>query len=141
MIRERCSNINEDEADKYIFGYTCVNDVTARGLMKEDPSFVQWTRAKSFDTFGAVGPVVATGLDVDSLIVRTLVDGVEHQNYPVDDMFFSPREIVSRLSRDMTLNPGDVIACGTSLGAGPMSQGATVEIRIDGIGSLVNQFE
>ncbi|MCG7873918.1 MAG: fumarylacetoacetate hydrolase family protein [Candidatus Thiodiazotropha lotti] len=141
VIGERCCNINEDEADKYIFGYTCVNDVTARGLMKEDPSFVQWTRAKSFDTFGAVGPVVATGLDVDSLTVRTLLDGVEHQNYPVEDMFFSPREIVSRLSRDMTLNPGDVIACGTSLGAGPMSQGSTVEIRIDGIGSLVNLFE
>ncbi|MET0121729.1 MAG: fumarylacetoacetate hydrolase family protein [Candidatus Thiodiazotropha sp. 6PLUC9] len=140
VIGERCCDINEHDADKYIFGYTCVNDVTARGLMKEDPSFVQWTRAKSFDTFGAVGPAIATGLDVDALYVKTLVDGVEHQNYPVSDMFYSPRQIVSRLSKDMTLNPGDVIACGTSLGAGPMPQGCTVEIHIDGIGALVNPF-
>ncbi|MES9939083.1 MAG: fumarylacetoacetate hydrolase family protein [Candidatus Thiodiazotropha sp. 6PLUC2] len=140
VIGERCCDINEHDADKYIFGYTCVNDVTARGLMKEDPSFVQWTRAKSFDTFGAVGPAIATGLDVDALYVKTLVDGVEHQNYPVSDMFYSPRQIVSRLSKDMTLNPGDVIVCGTSLGAGPMPQGCTVEIHIDGIGALVNPF-
>jgi 2-keto-4-pentenoate hydratase/2-oxohepta-3-ene-1,7-dioic acid hydratase in catechol pathway len=141
VIGKECHNVNEDEAEDYVFGYTCVNDVTARGLMREDPSFVQWTRAKSFDTFGAVGPVIATGLNADSLIVKTLVDGVEQQNYPVDDMFFLPHQIVSRLSQDMTLHPGDVIACGTSIGAGPMPRGCTVEVKIDGIGSLVNAFE
>jgi 2-keto-4-pentenoate hydratase/2-oxohepta-3-ene-1,7-dioic acid hydratase in catechol pathway len=141
VIGERCRHINEDVADNYIFGYTCVNDVTAKALMKEDPSFVQWTRAKSFDTFGVLGPAIATGLDLETVCVKSLVDGVEHQNYPVGDMFFSPREIVSRISKDMTLNPGDVIACGTSFGAAPMPRGCTVEIRIEGIGSLINPFQ
>lgn len=74
------------------------------------------------------------------MTVRTLVDGVELQNYPVTDMFYRPHQIVSHLSRDMTLRPGDIIACGTSVGAGPMQQGCTVEVQIDGIGTLVNSF-
>jgi 2-keto-4-pentenoate hydratase/2-oxohepta-3-ene-1,7-dioic acid hydratase in catechol pathway len=102
---------------------------------------VHWTRAKSFDTFSAVGPVITTDLDATSLRVRTLVDGDELQNYPVTDMFFKPNQIVSRLSHDMTLRPGDIIACGTSIGAGPMQQGCTVEVQIDGIGTLVNDFD
>ncbi len=141
VIGRECCQVSEDQAERHIFGYTCVNDVTARGLMREDPAFVQWTRAKSFDTFGAIGPVVATGLNASSLVVQTLVDGVEMQNYPVDDMFFLPHQIVSRLSHDMTLYTGDVIACGTSLGAGPMNPGCTVEVYIGGIGSLVNTFQ
>jgi 2-keto-4-pentenoate hydratase/2-oxohepta-3-ene-1,7-dioic acid hydratase in catechol pathway len=140
VIGKQCSNVSEAEAEDYIFGYTCVNDVTARGLLREDPLFVHWTRAKSFDTFSAVGPAITTGLDATSLTVRTLVDGNELQNYPVTDMFFLPHQIVSRLSHDMTLRPGDIIACGTSIGAGPMQQGSTVEVQIDGIGSLVNKF-
>ncbi|MES9993967.1 MAG: fumarylacetoacetate hydrolase family protein [Candidatus Thiodiazotropha sp.] len=140
VIGKQCSNISEDEVDDYVFGYTCVNDVTARGLLREDPLFVHWTRAKSFDTFSAVGPLIATGLDATTLTVRTLVDGVELQNYPVTDMFFKPRQIVSLLSHDMTLQAGDIIACGTSLGAGPMQHGSTVEVVIDGIGTLVNEF-
>ncbi|MEW8027260.1 MAG: fumarylacetoacetate hydrolase family protein [Candidatus Thiodiazotropha sp.] len=140
VIGRHCNNVSEDEADDYVFGYTCVNDVTARGLLREDPLFVHWTRAKSFDTFSAVGPVISTGLDATKLTVRTLVDGVELQNYPVSDMFYLPNQIVSRLSHDMTLRPGDIIACGTSIGAGPMQQGCTVEVQIDGIGTLVNDF-
>jgi 2-keto-4-pentenoate hydratase/2-oxohepta-3-ene-1,7-dioic acid hydratase in catechol pathway len=140
VIGQLCRNVSEEEAENYVFGYTCVNDVTARGLLREDPLFVHWSRAKSFDTFCAVGPVIATGLDATTLTVRTLVDGDERQNYPVTDMFFLPHQIVSRLSHDMTLNPGDIIACGTSIGAGPMQQGSTVEVQIDGIGSLVNDF-
>jgi 2-keto-4-pentenoate hydratase/2-oxohepta-3-ene-1,7-dioic acid hydratase in catechol pathway len=140
VIGTECSNVSEDEAQEYVFGYTCVNDVTARGLLREDPLFVHWTRAKSFDTFSAVGPSITTGLDALVLSVRTLVDGVEVQNYPVTDMFFKPHQIVSRLSQDMTLHPGDIIACGTSLGADPMQEGCTVEVAIEGIGSLVNDF-
>ncbi|MCU7879089.1 MAG: fumarylacetoacetate hydrolase family protein [Candidatus Thiodiazotropha sp. (ex Lucinoma borealis)] len=141
VIGKLCANVSEINAEQYIFGYTCVNDVTARGLMKEDPSFVQWTRAKSFDTFGAVGPVISTDLNTSSLVVKTLVNGVEQQNYPVSDMFFLPHQIVSRLSRDMTLYPGDIIACGTSIGTGPMPPGCTVEVKIGGIGTLVNDFK
>ncbi|MCM8885652.1 MAG: fumarylacetoacetate hydrolase family protein, partial [Candidatus Thiodiazotropha sp.] len=75
------------------------------------------------------------------LVVKTLVNGVEQQNYPVSDMFFLPHQIVSRLSRDMTLYPGDIIACGTSIGTGPMPPGCTVEVKIGGIGTLVNDFK
>ena len=72
--------------------------------------------------------------------MRTLVDGTEKQNYPVADMFFSPRQIVGRISQDMTLRPGDVIACGTSVGTDAMAAGCSVEVRIDGIGVLRNRF-
>jgi 2-keto-4-pentenoate hydratase/2-oxohepta-3-ene-1,7-dioic acid hydratase in catechol pathway len=123
-----------------IFGYTCVNDVTARDLLRLDPTFVHWTRAKSFDGFGIFGPVIASGIDPTDLRIRAVISGQERQNYPVSDMFFSPLEIVSRLSHDMTLEPGDVIACGTGIGAGPMQSGDTVEIAIDGVGRLINVF-
>jgi 2-keto-4-pentenoate hydratase/2-oxohepta-3-ene-1,7-dioic acid hydratase in catechol pathway len=140
VIGSECRNVGEDEAERHIFGYTCINDVTARAILRSDPSFPQWVRAKSFDTFGVFGPVIATGLAAESLRVRTLVDGIEKQNYPVADMFFSPRQIVACISRDMTLRPGDVIACGTSVGTDAMPAGCTVEVRIDGIGVLKNRF-
>jgi ketopantoate reductase len=134
--------VSEAEAPDYIFGYTCVNDVTAVDLLKKNPSFDQWARAKSFDTFGVMGPVIVTGLDPTKLSIRTILNGKERQNYPVSDMFFPPHKLVSMLSRDMTLMPGDVIACGTSLGAGPMAEAEnTIEIAIDGIGSLSNPFK
>jgi 2-keto-4-pentenoate hydratase/2-oxohepta-3-ene-1,7-dioic acid hydratase in catechol pathway len=126
--------------DATIFGYTCVNDVTALEIIARDPSFPQWTRAKSFDGFGPFGPVIATGLDPLTLRVRTLVNGRERQNYPVSDIIFPPAELVTRMARDLTLLPGDVIACGTSLGVLPMRPGATVEVEIEGIGVLRNVY-
>ena len=141
VIGKRATAVSVQDAPSAIFGYTCVNDVTARDLMRLDPSFVHWTRAKSFDTFGPFGPVIATDIDLSGLRVRAVVDGEERQNYPVGDMFFSPAEIVSRLSHDMTLEPGDLIACGTSVGAGALQAGDTVEVAIDGVGSLINRFE
>jgi 2-keto-4-pentenoate hydratase/2-oxohepta-3-ene-1,7-dioic acid hydratase in catechol pathway len=140
VIGRRCAHLSVAEAAAAIFGYTCVNDVTARDLMRLDPAFVHWTRAKGFDSFGVFGPVIATDLDPAGLRVRAIVSGEQKQDYAVTDMFFSPHEIVSRLSQDMTLEAGDVIACGTSVGAGAMKDGDTVEIAIDGIGSLVNRF-
>ncbi len=141
VIGRTASNVALEEAERYIFGYTCVNDLTARDILKRDPSFVQWTRAKSFDGFGPFGPWIVSGLEPDGLTVRTVVNGEVRQDYPVADMFYRPREIVALLSRDMTLFPGDVIACGTSLGAGPLARGDSVEIVIDGIGTLRNRFE
>ena len=141
VIGSVCSNADEAKAQSCIFGYTCINDVTAFDLLNKDPSFQQWTRAKSFDTFGVFGPVVATGLDPETLVIRTILEGEERQNYPVSDMHVKPAKLVSLISRDMTLFPGDVIACGTSLGAGKMKRGSTIEIAIDGIGSLTNRFE
>jgi 2-keto-4-pentenoate hydratase/2-oxohepta-3-ene-1,7-dioic acid hydratase in catechol pathway len=132
--------VSVGEAAGCIFGYACANDVTALELLQRDPAFPQWTRAKSFDGFGAFGPWIETEFDPAGATLRTLVGGRERQNFPLADMFFSPAELVSRISRDMTLEPGDVILCGTSLGALPMKPGTTVEVVIDGIGTLRNTY-
>jgi 2-keto-4-pentenoate hydratase/2-oxohepta-3-ene-1,7-dioic acid hydratase in catechol pathway len=141
VIGRRCQDVSADRAAEFIFGYTCVNDVTAVELLKENGDFEQWCRAKSYDTFGCLGPVIATRLEWSQARVITRLDGVERQNYPLSDMIFSPPEVVSRISQDMSLLPGDVIACGTSLGVGSMKDGARVEVTIDGIGSLRNSME
>lgn len=140
VIGRRCKNLSEEEASLAIFGYTCINDITALDLIAKDASFAQWTRAKSFDDFGAIGPVIATGLDWSTLNVRTLLNGRERQNYPCNDMIFSPEKIVHAICQDMTLEPGDVIACGTSLGVLPMKPGSVVEVHVEGIGTLRNNF-
>ena len=141
VIGRRCANADEAEARAAIFGYTCVNDVSASDVFEEDTSFEQWTRVKSFDTFGVFGPVVATGLDPEGLTIRAVLDGQERQSYPASDMLIKPARIVSFISRDMTLVPGDLIACGTSVGSGKMKPGSRIEVVIDGIGTLANQFE
>jgi 2-keto-4-pentenoate hydratase/2-oxohepta-3-ene-1,7-dioic acid hydratase in catechol pathway len=140
VIGKRASGVSEGEAPAHIFGYTCINDVTAVDLLKKDASFDQWTRAKGFDTFGVFGPVIATGLDPLSLSIRTVLNGQERQNYPVSDMVFPPARLVSLISQDMTLEPGDVIACGTSVGVGSMKPGSEVTVSIEGIGELTNRF-
>jgi 2-keto-4-pentenoate hydratase/2-oxohepta-3-ene-1,7-dioic acid hydratase in catechol pathway len=141
VIGKTCRAVTEAEAQRNIFGYTCVNDVTATDILNRDVSFAQWTRAKSFDTFGVFGPVVATDLDPMRLKIRTVLNDQERQNYPVSDMVFPPARLVSLISQDMTLDPGDVIACGTSIGAGSMKPGSTVAVSVDGIGTLINRFE
>jgi 2-keto-4-pentenoate hydratase/2-oxohepta-3-ene-1,7-dioic acid hydratase in catechol pathway len=141
VIGKRCTAVSEADAPEHILGYTCINDVTAAELINKDATFAQWTRAKSFDTFGVFGPVIATGLNPAMLSVKTILNGQERQNYPVSDMIFPPAALVSLISRDMTLEPGDVIACGTSVGVSSMKPGSTVSIVIDGIGTLTNRFE
>lgn len=141
VIGRRCKAVSEADACQYIFGYTCINDVTAAELLNKDPGFAQWTRAKSFDTFGVIGPVIASGLDPAQLTVKTILNEQERQNYPVADMIFPPARLVSLISQDMTLEAGDVIACGTSVGVGSMKPGSTVSISIEGIGTLTNRFE
>ena len=141
VVGKRCKAVSAADAPGYVFGYTCINDVTAAEILNKDATFAQWSRAKSFDTFGVFGPVIATGLDPFGLVVRTMLNGQERQNYPVADMIFSPLQLVSLISQDMTLEPGDVIACGTSLGVGSMKPGSSVSIVIDGIGTLSNRYE
>jgi len=142
VIGKQCKDVAEAEIAPYIFGYTCVNDVTAVELISKDSTFAQWVRSKSFDTFGVFGPAVATGLDSTTLSVRTVLNGQERQNYPLADMIFPPERLVSLLSHDMTLYPGDVIAVGTSLGVGSMKEPSnTIEISIEGVGTLSNVFE
>lgn len=141
VIGKTCKAVSVAAAPEYIFGYTCINDVTVADIIHRDAAFQQWSRAKSFDTFGVFGPVVATGLDPATLTVRTVLNGQERQSYPVSDMIFSPAQLVSLISQDMTLYPGDVICCGTSVGVGSMKPGSTVEVTIAGIGTLSNRFE
>jgi 2-keto-4-pentenoate hydratase/2-oxohepta-3-ene-1,7-dioic acid hydratase in catechol pathway len=141
VIGRVCRHVEPAQAGEFIFGYTCVNDITALDLISADPSFAQWVRAKSFDGFGPFGPGVVSGIDPRELTIRTLLNGQERQNYPVADMVFQPHELVSRLSHDMTLLPGDLICCGTSLGVGAMKEPVNaVEIVIEGVGTLANRF-
>jgi 2-keto-4-pentenoate hydratase/2-oxohepta-3-ene-1,7-dioic acid hydratase in catechol pathway len=130
-----------ERAAEHVFGYTCVNDVTALEMLHADASFAQWTRCKSMDGFTPFGPWIETQVDLSTCQVVARVNGRERQNYPVSDMFFSPLELVSRLSRDVTLQPGDVISCGTSIGAMPWQVGATAEVAIEAIGVLANPLQ
>lgn len=141
VIGKPVREASDEEAAAAIFGYTCVNDITAADIISRDPTFAQWTRAKGFDGFGPFGPAIATGLDPATLSVRTSLNGAERQNYPIADMVFTAAQLVARIARDMTLLPGDIISCGTSVGVGAMKDPEnTVEIAIAGIGTLRNTF-
>jgi 2-keto-4-pentenoate hydratase/2-oxohepta-3-ene-1,7-dioic acid hydratase in catechol pathway len=124
----------EDPLD-YVLGYTCVNDVTARDLQRRD---VQFTRAKSFDTFCPVGPFIVDGLDPLNLVVTTRVNGSIKQNGRTADMAFSVPFLIRYISNIMTLYPGDLIATGTPAGVSAMKDGDVVEVEIEGIGVLRN---
>ena len=141
VIGRTATAVSESDAMAHVFGYTCANDVTHADILNRDASFAQWVRAKGFDTFCPFGPVVATGLDPSSLIVKTTLNGQERQNYPVSDMRFSVAQLVSKISHDMTLYPGDIILCGTSIGVGSMKPGSEVYVEIAGIGKLGNRFD
>jgi 2-keto-4-pentenoate hydratase/2-oxohepta-3-ene-1,7-dioic acid hydratase in catechol pathway len=140
VIGRETRAVSVEAAPGHIFGYTCANDLTALELLQRDPSFPQWTRAKGFDGFGVIGPVISTEIDLSTAHVRTTVGGRERQNYPLADMIFPPARLVSLISQDLTLQAGDVILCGTSLGVLPMKPGSQVEVSIDGIGSLSNVY-
>jgi 2-keto-4-pentenoate hydratase/2-oxohepta-3-ene-1,7-dioic acid hydratase in catechol pathway len=141
VIGKTCKQVPEHHAMDHVFGYTCANDVTVADILNRDASFAQWVRAKGLDTFCPFGPVVATGLDPEKLVVKTILNGETRQDYPVSDMRFSVRQLVSLISQDMTLHAGDIILCGTSIGVGSMKPGSTVEVEIAGIGKLSNRFE
>ncbi len=141
VIGRECRHIDVAQADEHIFGYTCVNDVTAIEFLFEDKAFQQWTRSKGFDTFTPLGPCINTDIDPAPLHVLGILDGETRQDYPVEDMIFSPQQIVAMISSYQTLVPGDLICCGTSVGARTMKPGSEIEISIPGIGSLVNAFD
>jgi 2-keto-4-pentenoate hydratase/2-oxohepta-3-ene-1,7-dioic acid hydratase in catechol pathway len=141
VIGKTCKQVPEHHAMDHVFGYTCANDVTVADILNRDASFAQWVRAKGLDTFCPFGPVVATGLDPEKLVVKTILNGETRQDYPVSDMRFSVRQLVSLISQDMTLYAGDIILCGTSIGVGSMKPGSKVEVEIAGIGRLSNRFE
>jgi len=126
---------NEDPLS-YVFGYTCVNDVTARDLQRKD---VQFTRSKSFDTFCPVGPWIETGIDPANVVVETRLNGEVKQKGNTGDMAFPVAFLIRYISEIMTLYPGDLIATGTPAGVSRMKHGDMVEIEVAGIGVLRNE--
>ena len=136
VIGKRCKNVPADEVEKYILGYTCFNDVTARDLQRKDG---QWTRAKSFDTFAPIGPWIAK-IDPSHLDIQTRVNGTIKQKSNTSDLIFGVPKLVEFISGIMTLEPGDVIATGTPPGVGPLQKGDVVEVEIEGIGILRNSL-
>jgi 2-keto-4-pentenoate hydratase/2-oxohepta-3-ene-1,7-dioic acid hydratase in catechol pathway len=135
VLGRRLRHATEEQAERAIGGFTCVNDVTCRDLQQKDG---QWSRAKGFDTFCPVGPRVVSGLDWRTLELRGRVNGRERQRAKATDMHFSIPELVSFISGIMTLEPGDLIATGTPAGTGPLADGDVVEVEISGVGVLSN---
>ncbi len=138
VIGQKCKNISAADAHKAILGYTCLNDVTERFMQGMDG---QWTRAKSFDTFCPIGPHIVTDINPNGLKIGAYLNGEQKQSASTGMLIFKINELVSFISEVMTLLPGDVIATGTPSGIGPMEPGDKIEIRIEGIGSLINTVE
>ncbi len=137
VIGQQTKNISLDEAVDAVFGYTCVNDVTARDLQKTDG---QWSRAKGYDTFCPVGPWIVTGIDYSDLLVEGILNGQVRQSGSTAQMIFPIPFLISYLSSIMTLMPGDLISTGTPAGIAPMISGDVIEVRIDQIGTLRNSI-
>lgn len=137
VMARSCHKLSDDEDVRpYVLGYTCVNDFTARDLQNKDS---QWTRAKGFDTFCPVGPLVSDGLDPWAGVqVETRVNGQVRQSGNTRDFIFALDVILRYVSRVMTLNPGDLISTGTPQGVGPVSSGDVVEVSVEGVGVLRN---
>lgn len=136
VIKKTCKNLTEaDDSFDYIFGYACLNDVTARDLQRQD---VQFTRAKSFDTFCPIGASIETHLDVSDLRITTQVNGVIKQDGRTSQMVFSVPFLVRYISNQMTLNTGDIIATGTPSGVSRLKAGDICEVEIERIGTLRN---
>lgn len=137
VISKTCKNLHDDaDVKDYVLGYACLNDVTARDLQRTDGQFA---RAKSFDTFCPIGPVLETELDVSDLRVTVRVNGVLKQDGRTSQMVFPVDFLIRYISNMMTLNPGDVIATGTPSGVSKMNPGDLCEVEIEGIGVLTNR--
>jgi 2-keto-4-pentenoate hydratase/2-oxohepta-3-ene-1,7-dioic acid hydratase in catechol pathway len=136
IMGRTCTRLKEaEDALPYVLGYTCLNDVTARDLQKASGRF---TRAKAFDTFCPLGPLMETDLDLSGATITTLVNGERRQFGHITDLIFSVDAIIHWVSHVMTLVPGDVIATGTPAGVGPLAPGDVVEVAVSGIGTLRN---
>ena len=135
IIKDKTKNVSKKEAMKHIEGFTCLNDVTARDLQKLDG---QWTRAKGFDTFCPIGPKIVKLDNPNNLKIQAILNGKIVQDSNTKNFIFKVEELVSFISKVMTLNPGDIIATGTPKGIGPMKRGDKIEVKIEGIGTLTN---
>jgi len=135
VIKKPLWRVSKEDALDYVLGYTCFNDITARDLQYQDK---QWTRAKGFDTFAAMGPCIETELDPGNVALETYLNGKLKQQGNTSDLIYSVPELINFISHVMTLLPGDIIATGTPSGIGPMYPGDKVEIKIAPIGTLRN---
>ena len=135
VIGKELHNMKPGEAQKYIFGYTCLNDVTARDIQRSEG---QWTRAKGFDTFCPIGPWIETDLDAQNVDLCSRLNGEVRQKSNTRNMIHSIDKLLCVMSSCMTLLPGDVVATGTPAGIGPMQPGDRIEVEIAGIGTLSN---
>jgi 2-keto-4-pentenoate hydratase/2-oxohepta-3-ene-1,7-dioic acid hydratase in catechol pathway len=138
VVGRRCRYVEEEHAPSCVLGWTVVNEVTASDIVHREPSFAQHTRAKGFDTFGVFGPVVDTEFEAEKANIRAYQNGELRQDFNVRDLVRKPYRILAELSRDMTLEPGDIIACGSSLGVAPMLACDMITIEIPGLGRLTN---
>ncbi len=135
VIKKRAWQVSVRDSLQCVLGYTCFNDVTARDLQQHDG---QWTRAKGFDTFAAMGPCIETELDLGNVLLRTYLNGELKQEGSTTDLIYSVPQLISFISHVMTLLPGDIVSTGTPEGIGPMHPGDTVEVKIGPIGTLRN---
>ena len=135
VVGSRLSHASAAESLKAVRGICALNDVTARDLQKTDG---QWTRAKGFDTFCAIGPESAPPADLSTLVVLTRVNGVERQRGMARDMVFPIQELLAYISGIMTLDPGDIVATGTPAGVGKLSAGDVVEVEVPGFSKVSN---
>ena len=138
VLHDICKDLDPEGVMEHVEGSTCLNDVTARYLQKRDG---QWTRAKSFDTFCPVGPKIVNGIEPNNLNIQSYLNGERRQDSNTSNFIFTAEELVSFISHVMTLMPGDIIATGTPGGIGGMKRGDTIEIKIEGIGTLRNYVE
>ncbi len=137
VIGKQCKNVEPGKYADVIFGYTCLNDVTARDLQKSDG---QWTRSKGYDTFCPIGPWIETDLDPFNVRVESRLNGKVCQSDSTKSLIHNIDKLVSYITRVMTLLPGDVIATGTPAGIGPMEHGDIIEVEVAGIGVLRNKI-
>jgi 2-keto-4-pentenoate hydratase/2-oxohepta-3-ene-1,7-dioic acid hydratase in catechol pathway len=135
VMHDTCKDVEPGEVMDFVEGFTCLNDVTARDLQSKD---VQWTRAKSFDTFCPVGPRIVKDVDPNNVEIQSYLNGELRQDSNTSNFIFNVEELISFISKVMTLLPGDIIATGTPSGIGAMQRGDTVEIKLEGIGTLRN---
>ena len=138
IIGRRARRLRENEALDAVFGYTCANDVSERVIQRVEMSMGHLLVGKAYDTFCPMGPVIATGLDPNDLLLETRVNGKVRQSVRTSDLLFSVVELVTYISQATTLLTGDVILTGTPSGIGPTAPGDVVDITIEGIGTLHN---
>jgi 2-keto-4-pentenoate hydratase/2-oxohepta-3-ene-1,7-dioic acid hydratase in catechol pathway len=138
VIGKRGRHVRVEDALGMVFGYTCVNDITARDLQKKDG---QWARAKGFDSFCPTGPAIVTDLDPTALRVVGRVNGQVRQDALTSTMIFSVATLIAYITSVMTLEPGDLLVTGTPEGVGPLAPGDQTEVEIEGIGLLRNPVQ